>query len=386
MTRHRTLRRLAALWGFAALLGLVGLGIRLATGERWVGYGSYVPWGLWVALYFHGVGIAGGAFAVGAIGYLLRIPGLRDHLRVTIWVAAAGLVSGLAAIGLDLGHPFRGYRIFIDPSFTSMMAFNSWMYMGFLAVAAAVFALAGAQSDARLRDLRSGWFVPLLLLGIVLALAFPSQSGVFFGVVDAKPYWSSDLLPALFLSSAVAAGASVLLLVHTFLLPDDAGQDHQPLPYLRWVTVAAVGAYFVFEFAKISIALWSPTGHSREPIELVLFGPFWWVFWIVHVAGGLLALWLLVYGRSLAVLGTGGSLVALTFVSTRLNVLIPGQAMPELRGLATAYTHPRLQYYYAATPSEYLVALFIGALGVGLVYLGLRLLTGFTILERNRAA
>ena len=52
--------------GFA--LGRIGLGLRLVTGERLVGYGSYVPWGLWVAICFHAVGIAGGAFVVGDIG------------------------------------------------------------------------------------------------------------------------------------------------------------------------------------------------------------------------------------------------------------------------------------------------------------------------------
>lgn len=373
-------------WLAAFALGLIGLGLRMFGGERLVGYGSYVPWGLWVALYFHGVGIAGGVFLVGAIGYLLRLPGLRDSLRVTIWTSGAALVTGLLAIGLDLGHPLRAIRMVYAPNFTSMMAFNSWMYAGFLLLLVVCFVLARkAEQRGALND-PSGWLVPLLLVGIVMSAAFPSQSGVFFGVVEAKPYWSSALLPPLFLAAAIAAGSAVLLLIQTFLQSESAALDAQPFRYLRWLTAGSVLAYFWLEFAKISTALWAPVSHAREPIELVLFGPFWWVFWLVHAGGGLVALYLIWRGRTLPAVGTGAFLVVLTFVTTRLNVLIPGQSLPELVGLGEAFQHPKLSFFYQATAAEYLLALFIGAFGVGLVYLGLRLLTGITIAERGTVA
>src|SRR5688500_2975302 len=65
------------LWAALAIAGIVGVVQRFAQGHLPAGYGSYVPWGLWIALYFHGVGIAGGAFAVGALGYILDVPGFR---------------------------------------------------------------------------------------------------------------------------------------------------------------------------------------------------------------------------------------------------------------------------------------------------------------------
>src|SRR5687767_9611118 len=65
------------LWAALAIAGIVGVVQRLAQGHLPAGYGSYVPWGLWIALYFHGVGIAGGAFVAGALGYILDAPGFR---------------------------------------------------------------------------------------------------------------------------------------------------------------------------------------------------------------------------------------------------------------------------------------------------------------------
>ena len=381
---NQTLRVLFRLWVVAMALGVIGMGMRMIAGERFVGYGSYVPWGLWVALYFHAVGIAGGVFVVGVVGYLLRLRGLREQLPVVLWTSAAALVTGLVAIGLDLGKPLRAYRMLTAPAFTSMMTFNSWMYGVFLAVIAACFVLYRRGREREGAD--RGWLVPLLMFGVLLGLAFTSQSGVFLGVVEAKPYWNSALLPVLFLAGAIASGSAVLLLIMTFLNPEEAELHAQPIRYLRWVTVGAVATYFVMEFAKISITLWAPSSKAQEPIDLVLFGPFWWVFWLVHLGGGLAALYLLLSNRSLAKVGTGAFLVVLTFVSARLNVLVPGQSAPELRGLGEAFSHPKLSFYYQATLNEYLVALFIGALGVGLVYVGLRRLTGFTIPQRETVA
>lgn len=371
MTRRRTFYVLAALCLIALAVGGVGVVQKFATGERLAGYGSYVPWGLWVGLYFHAIGISGGVFTVGAIGYLVGIPGLRQNLRVTLWVSAVALGVGLAAIWMDLGQQLRAYRILIDPSFTSMLAFNSWMYVFFTATMAALFALSfNRRSPSALND-RSGWLVPLLFPALLMAIAFPSQSGAVFGVVEAKPFWTTSLLPMLFLASAVTAGSAVLLLVHTFLAPEGTPASAQPLRLLRYITIGGVVAYFLLEFAEFSVVLWAPAAAARESLELVLFGPLWWAFWVVHLGGGLLALLLMAGGRSMPLIGTGAFVVAVTFISARLNILIPGQSVEQLRGLGDAFTHERLSYYYVATLNEYLVALFLSAVGVALVFLGI---------------
>lgn len=371
MTKRRTLYVLAALCLVALAIGGLGVIQKFATGERLAGYGSYVPWGLWVALYFHAIGIAGGVFAVGTIGYLLGISGLRRHVRVTLLVSVVAVVIGLAAIWMDLGQQWRAYRILLDPSFNSMLAFNSWMYVFFVGSIAVAFALTfNKRSPLDLND-RSGWLVPLLMPGLLMAIAFPSQSGAVFGVVDAKPFWTASLLPMLFLASAMASGAAVLLLVHTFIAQDGAPASQQPLRFLRYVTIAGVITYFLLEFAEFSVVLWAPASAARDSLELVLFGPFWWAFWVVHLGGGLLALLLMVLGRTMPVIGAGAFLVATTFISARLNILVPGQSVEQLRGLGDAFTHERLGFTYVATLNEYLVALFLSAAGVALVFIGM---------------
>ncbi len=374
MKKQTTLKWILMLAALAVVIGGVGIIQKFATGERLAGYGSYVPWGLWVALYFHGVGIGGGAFAIGVVGYLSGVPGFRERLRVTILVAGVAVAMGLFSIWMDLGQQWRMYRVFTAPSFTSMMAFNAWMYNVFMALIAVCFFLSMRKnSPGDLHD-RSGWLVPLLMVAGLIGIAFPSQSGAFFGVVDAKPYWHTAMLPVMFLTSAIAAGGAVLLLVFTFLLPEDTPVTAQPLHLLRRVTIGALLFYLGAEFAELSIAYWSPVSAHRESFNLVLFGPFWWVFWVVHLGGALVSLLLLRRWQSLPVVGTGAFLVAVTFVSTRLNILIPGQAVEQLKGLREAFMHPRLNHYYQATPNEYLVAIFIGGLSVLLVAIGVKVI------------
>lgn len=371
MQRRYIAASLWVLWFFLLMLGLVGLYDRIVNGHLPAGYGSYVPWGLWIAIYFHGVGIAGGAFGIAALGYLLRIRGFRHPaaLRVAVVLAFAAIAPAFLAVWLDLGHMERATRVFSSPMFTSMMAFNSWMYAAFLILAAVCWWISYSPN--------STWLKPLLCLGMLVTVMIPSQSGAFFGVVDAKAYWHSALLPIMFLMSALTAGGAMLLLIRGIIgcgSPAGVG-DNDPavftaaLSTLRRVVFTGLVAYFVLEFAEFSVALWNPQTHAPA-IDLVLWGPYWWVFWIIHLGlGGVLpAALLLVRNRNAWLLAS--MLIAVTFISTRLNVLVPGQAVSEIRGLQEAFTHPRLNYTYHATTMEYLVGLFLLAVGMSIYFVG----------------
>lgn len=367
-----------AAWALLLLAGAVGLTQRFLQGHLPAGYGSYVPWGLWIAIYFHGVGMAGGAFFIGALGYVLNWPGFQHgkNLRLVIVLAVAAIVPAFFAVWLDLGHLDRFQSIFLRPNFTSIMAFNAWMYSAFMGVAGVCWGLSYLK-DAGWKPALTAWLKPLLCLAILFAILFPSQSGAFFGVVDAKPYWHSALLPVLFLTSALTSGAAMLMF--TRVLTDAGGgyqttvqeqqEEHAMMARLRLFLIVGLIGYFVLEFAEFSIALWSPVSHAPA-LELVLFGPYWWVFWIIHLGiGGLLPLALLFvhwrFGWTIAAL-----LVGVCFISARLNVLVPGQAVGELSGLQEAFHHDRLTYIYHATGMEYLVGLFCVALGMTIFVAG----------------
>lgn len=356
-----------AVWIIAIALGAVGVWQRITEGHLPAGYGSYVPWGLWVAFYFHGVGLAGGAFVIGAGGFILDVPGFRQKslLRAITVFSTAAILPAFVGVWLDLGHMERAYRIFTAPAFTSMMAFNAWMYGGFLVVAAIGWVLSYRAESV--------WLKPVLCLAVFLSVLFPSQSGAFFGVVDAKPYWHSALLPMVFLTSAITSGAGAMIVLRAILGRfDGEGAAEEYATSMEWLRRIAVGGlvvYFAFEFAELSIALWNPGAHAPA-VELMLWGPYWWVFWIVHLLiGGAVPLGLLAMGRRRA-WTLAGLCIAVAFISARLNVLVPGQAVGEIHGLQEAFRHPRLDYIYHPTAMEYLVGFGLLAMGMAVFYVG----------------
>jgi len=117
-------RVLGALWAVALVAGLVGVGIRLATGEEQAAFGSYIPWGLWVALYAYLGGLSAGAFLLFAVGELFGIERLRAIGRPALVVSFASLVGGLVVVGLDLGHLGRAWEVIGLASPRSLMAWE----------------------------------------------------------------------------------------------------------------------------------------------------------------------------------------------------------------------------------------------------------------------
>ena len=91
----------------AAIVGGWGVFDFVLYGDSHTGYGSFVVWGLWVALYFLFGGIATGCFMWASLDLLFEIPSFKGTGKPALWAALVNLVAGLAAIALDLGHMER---------------------------------------------------------------------------------------------------------------------------------------------------------------------------------------------------------------------------------------------------------------------------------------
>lgn len=363
------------LWGLWIVLlvgGLFGVAQRLLHGHIPMGYGSYVPWGLWIGLYFLGIGISGGAFIIGALGYLFEVPGFSKaaELRMAIVLSLAAIVPAFMGVALDLGHTERLLNVLIFSKFTSMMAFNAWMYNIFIATAVLAWLLSFRAQSA--------WLKPVLVFGAFLSTLFPSQSGVFFEAVRTNQFWHSPILSVLFLASAIALGAAGLIVVRGFLIPDagaaEDGKDHgeNALRRLRIIAILSIVVYLAFEFAEFSIVFWNPGAHSPNVVFL-LVGDYWPVFWILHVLLGSLIPLILLCSASKAGWSLSALLVLLGFAAARMSILVPGQVAGQIPGLQQAFQDVRLTYSYHPSSTEYLVGCFMIAVGMAIFYVGMRL-------------
>lgn len=373
------------LWLVLLAAGIAGLWQRFSYGHNAAGYGSYVPWGLWIALYFMGVAIGGGAFVFGAVGYILGWEGFetKADLRTAIILSISAILPAFMVIWLDLGRMDRLLMVFTSATFTSMIAFNAWMYNSFIVVALVCWALSFKDESV--------WMKPLLCLGTLLSILFPSQSGVFFEAVGTKQYWNSPLLSMMFLSSALAAGAGSLLLVR--VLRPSAGEEAQrasldgekAMLTLRFITVAALLVYLAFEFAELSIAVWRPSAEDRS-VDFLIRGEYWWVFWIVQLfVGAFVPLALYLLSTSRAAWGLASVLLVLGFVAARMGILIPGQVVGQIPGLQQAFQDVRLTYAYHPTQMEYLIGALMIAVGMAVFYIGRRLTSALASSSEQKA-
>ncbi len=407
-------RFLYAAWAVAFALGLWGVWERLTLGHRLAGYGSYIVWGLWVSLYIYLVGLSAGAFLLSSLVYVFRIRRLEPIGKLALFTAVVTLLTALLAIWFDLGHMSRFYKVFVTPNFRSMMAWMIWLYTGYfvLLLAEAYFVFrpdlvrwASDHAMPRFQRRLAAWMtlgrgsldsatleaerrtIQILgTIGVPLAVAFHGGVGALFATVSAKAYWHQSLVPILFLTGALASGGGLLAAAVAFLWRNRDESYRELVTLLGRMVLALVAVDVVLEWAEFSIPLWYGTTPEGGLIRQVLFGPYWWVFWIVHVGlGTILPVALLgLRGRSPVTVGAAGLLVAATFMSVRLNVVIPAQIEPELTGLERAFAGTRLIFQYAPTLHEWLVGLFVVAVGIAIFWLGYRLLPLLELKEASR--
>ncbi|GAB6166346.1 polysulfide reductase NrfD [Thermostilla marina] len=392
------------IWLVLLLVGLPGVVTWLTSGRDAAAYGSYVPWGLWVSAYIYFIGLSAGAFLLSSLVYVFGVKKLEKIGRMALILAVTTLFIALLSIWIDLGHKWRFWEVFTRPHFTSMMAWMVWLYTAYF-----ILILAELWFDLRcdLSQLASqgGSLAPLYrllslghkcpsgdgaaacreksrktlqvlgALGIPLAIAFHGGVGALFATLSARPYWHSSLVPIFFLTGALLSGGGLLMAI-VALTGDDNEQTRDVLKFLGKIVLGLLVFDLLLEWAEFSIPLWYAVGSENAPIYMVLFGKFWYVFWIVHLLLGAaipLVLLLAKPGSRVASL-VGGGLIALTFLAVRLNIVIPAQVVPQLEGLQNAFIDKRLRFEYVPSVFEWSMVAFIAALGITIFYLGCKLL------------
>ena len=108
----------------AVIVGFIGVVQRLRLGHLPANYGSYVPWGLWVAMYVFSVGASAGAFLVFFLYHALGVRVLRRISPYALVAALLSLAAGLFLVWIDLGHMDRAWKLLTD--FTSSSTPCAW--------------------------------------------------------------------------------------------------------------------------------------------------------------------------------------------------------------------------------------------------------------------
>lgn len=378
------------------LLGLVGVYQRLTLGHTGANYGSYVPWGLWVAAYIYFIGLSAGAFLLSALVYVFRVKLLEPVGKLALFTALSTLAAAMFSIWMDLGHPERAWEMIARTNFGSMMGWMAWLYSSYILLLVIELWFAMRRDMAACadepgfkgslckfltfgkRDVSDESFTKdmgvlriLGAIGIPLAVTFHGGVGALFGVVGARPVWNNGLTPIIFLVGALASGGALFAFVAAFWGPNRGSAQHkQIITFLGKVVLGLLLFDLLLEWAEYSTGLYAAIPSHTEALNLVLFGQYWWVFWIIHLLiGSVIPVLLIVFaGKNINAVATAGALIAVTFISVRLNIVIPALSVEELDGLKNAFAGPGLSFSYFPSGMEWLF--FIWTVSVaGIIFL-----------------
>jgi Ni/Fe-hydrogenase subunit HybB-like protein len=200
-----------------------------------------LQWGLLVVVYPYVTGLVAGAFILASLARVFNVREVQPTYRLSLLTALAFLIVAPLPLLAHLGHPERSFEIFLTPNLHSAMAMFGFVYAWYLMVVLLLeiwfdyrkdavlwarqekswlrflhrlFTLgANDLSERSLRlDRRAGRLITLI--GIPSAFLLHGYVGFIFGSVKANPWWSSVLIPIVFLFSAIVSGIAMVLLLY----------------------------------------------------------------------------------------------------------------------------------------------------------------------------
>ena len=176
------------------------------TLSHFANFSSSVPWGLWVAVYVWLVGISCGAYFLAMLANGRNSQGLKKITDLAIALSLAALCAGLLSILADLGHIERFFKLFLNPSFSSVMAWMVWLYNIYFAVLL-----------VSLFRVKKGFAKSFAYISALFALGLLFVESLLFALPPGKA-WHSLIFPIHFVFSSIAAASGILIFLSTILI------------------------------------------------------------------------------------------------------------------------------------------------------------------------
>ena len=214
-----------------------------------------------------------------------------------------------------------------------------------------------------------------------MAFAFHGGVGGIFANIAAKPFWHGPMLPIVFLTGAFLSGGALFSTVVFIWRPNLTSKNFKKMMiFLGKTTLALLILDEILEISELYVGNFYSSAES-DLWNQILFGQYWYAFWIVHILiGVLIPLFLLtVKGKTPGAIALAGLLIAGSFLAVRLNIVIPGMLHPEFKGIAEAWIHSKLTFEYFPSMMEWQVLFFIVAIVMSVFMIGKKLLPIYQI-------
>jgi Ni/Fe-hydrogenase subunit HybB-like protein len=203
-----------------------------------------LQWSVLIVLYPFLTGLVAGAFILASLERVFRVEAVKPTYRLALLTALAFLLVAPMPLQLHLGHPERSFEMYLTPHRSSAMAMFGFVYLwylmavlvleiwldyrrdivvlsqtttGFKRLLYRVLTLGSSNisENALAIDNRVGWIITVI--GIPSAFLLHGYVGFIFGSIKANPWWSTPLMPVVFLFSAMVSGIAAVMLLYMLL-------------------------------------------------------------------------------------------------------------------------------------------------------------------------
>jgi len=200
-----------------------------------------LQWSVLIVLYPYITGLVAGAFILASLERVFRVEAVKPTYRLALLTALAFLIVAPLPLQLHLGHPERSFQMYLTPHTQSAMAMFGFVYLWYLMavlvleiwldyrveIVETARASTGLKrllyramslwsddvsEESRRLDDRVGYV--LTIIGIPSAFLLHGYVGFIFGSIKANPWWSTPLMPIVFLFSAIVSGIALVLLMY----------------------------------------------------------------------------------------------------------------------------------------------------------------------------
>lgn len=200
-------------------IGLVGANAwahQLASGMVLTHMTDHVSWGLYIANFTFGVGLAAGAVMMVIPAYLYDDHEMHDVVIVGEILAIAAIAVCLGFITVDLGRPDRFWHIipglgrFNWP--ISMLTWDVIVLNGYLLLNLHITGYLVYMRYLGRRPQKQ-WYLPFVFVSIFWAISIHTVTAFLYSGLGGRPFWNSALLAPRFLASAFVTGPAFVILL-----------------------------------------------------------------------------------------------------------------------------------------------------------------------------
>jgi Ni/Fe-hydrogenase subunit HybB-like protein len=329
------------------------------------------PWSQLIVIYPYITGLVAGAFVISSLHHVFGIKSFAPISRFALLTALCFMFFAPTPLLFHLGQPTRAFNAVITPHWTSAMAAFGYVAGFYLCLLILEVWFAFREDIVAMSKTRTGimgkvygWLTLgsddvsnkalaidhkiariLSMIGIPAAMGLHGYVGFVFGSLKSREWWSSDLMPVIFLLSAVGSGVGLVIVLYVIAskfrkvpILDDTMRG------LLYVMFTGVAIVMVIEGLEM-LEMFYKAREGIETVRELINGPIWvgmviqWGMSIFAMVVTSTLLLLDVHGKRLiGWLFATGLAMMIGVLAMRWNVVIGGQELSKtMKGLLTFY-------------------------------------------------